>query len=457
MSVEKTILENLIYNEDYARKVFPHLKTKYFQTRAQQIVFDCLADFFIKYDSPPTKDTLNVDLSNKKFPSEDFAKEVFQVVNSLSQEEKNQQWLLKTTEDFCKEKAIYRAFEECVEIISDPKVSSNNQKDVVEKMTEAFAVSFDTHIGHDYFENAEERYAFYHDDRVRIPFGLEIFNQITKGGLVSKSLNVVMAATGGCKSMFLCDLAANVLMQGRNVLYITLEMSEEHIAERIDANLMDTNLNSLVNLPKKMFTDKIDTIRQKTRGKLIIKEYPTTSASVLHVKHLLKELFMKKQYRPDLLIIDYLNLCAPARQLGQTNSYTYVKTIAEEMRGLATNEDLPIMTATQVNRAGFRTSEPEMDDVAESFGLNYTADLMVALISNDALDELNQIQVKQLKNRYNNITVHKKFNIGLDRAKMKFYDVQQDEQRITVSGDTGESVFDKTPAGKNLSGTENWK
>ena len=447
-NLEKTILNNLITNNEYARKVLPFLKSDYFQDKNEQIIFEEIQKFSIKYSKLPTSTSLQVELDNRKDLNEQQFKDITSIVDSFQSEEVDGQWLLDTTEKFCKDKAVYNAVVDGISII-EGRDKKRKPDALPSLLTNALAVSFDNRVGHDYLTDAEDRYDYYHKKEDRIPFDLDFFNKITKGGLPQKTLNIALAGTGVGKSLFMCHMAANCLSQGKNVLYITLEMAEERIAERIDANLMNISMEDLHNLPKKMFDDKITKLMSKTNGKLIVKEYPTASAHSNHFRGLIKELAIKRTFKPDIIFIDYLNICASSRFKGATNvnSYTYIKSIAEELRGLAVECNVPIMSATQTTRSGFTSSDLGLEDTSESFGLPATADFMFALISNEELEGLNQIVVKQLKNRYNDPTVNKRFVLGIDRSKMRLYDCQQKEQKDLVDSGQDEVVFDKTDFG----------
>ena len=452
-TIERTTLSNLLYNEDYARKVLPFIKGNYFDVREERIIFDEIVSFVDKYQKIPTQTSLEIEIGSRKDLNQDEHDKIVDIVKTLNPEKVDMDWLLDTTEKFCKDKAIYNAIVEGVGII-DGKDKSKTPDSIPSILTEALSVSFDNSVGHDYIDDAESRFDFYHKKEERIPFDLEFFNKITKGGLPTKTLNVALAGTGVGKSLFMCHMASNCLSQGKNVLYITMEMAEERIAERIDANMMNVNIKDLAELPKQMFEDKIQKIIKKTTGKLIIKEYPTASAHSGHFRGLIKELAIKKSFKPDIIFIDYLNICASSRFKGSVNvnSYTMIKSIAEELRGLAVETNVPIMTATQTTRSGFSSTDVGLEDTSESFGLPATADLMFALISTEELEELNQICVKQLKNRYNDPTMNKRFVIGIDRAKMKLYDVEVNAQDGLV--DSGqvkddEPVFDKGSFSKN--------
>jgi replicative DNA helicase len=456
-TIERTTLGQLLSNEDYARKVMPHMKMDYFSDRTERTVFEEIQKFVERYNALPTKDTLEIEIDTRRDLNEDDIKRVLTVVKELSVDnDVNADWLVETTEKFIKDKAVYNAIVEGISII-DGKDKNRGADAIPSILTDALAVGFDNRVGHDYLLDSEERFEYYHTVEEKIPFDLEFFNKITKGGLPPKTLNIALAGTGVGKSLFMCHVAANCLSQGKNVLYITLEMAEERIAERIDANLMNVSMEDLHDLPKQMFESKIDKIKNKTTGNLIVKEYPTASAHTNHFRGLIKELAIKKSFKPDIIFIDYLNICTSSRIKGVTNvnSYTMVKSIAEELRGLAVETNVPIMSATQTTRSGHSNSDVGLEDTSESFGLPATADLMFALISNEELDALNQIAVKQLKNRYNDPTVNKRFVIGIDRARMRLFDVklseQQELQDANQSDDIpdafSEPVFDNTDFG----------
>jgi len=451
-TIERTTLSNLVYNEPYARKVLPFIKPEYFSDRHERVVFEEINLFMEKYGNQPTKEALSIELDNRKDLNEDEFKSVQQIVETLSNAQVDMQWLVDTTEKFCKDKAVYNAILNGIQII-EGKDKQHTAEAIPSILSEALAVAFDQNVGHDYVENGEERYEFYHKKEEKLEFDLDYFNKITKGGLPQKTLNIALAGTGVGKSLFMCHMAASTLMQGKNVLYITMEMAEERIAERIDANLMNITMDDLHELPKKMFTDRLSKIQTKTNGKLIIKEYPTASAHTGHFRSLLKELALKKSFRPDIIFIDYLNICASSRFKGNANvgSYFYIKAIAEELRGLAVENNVPIMSATQTTRGGYANSDIGLEDTSESFGLPATADLMFALISTEDLESLNQIMVKQLKNRYNDPGLNKRFVVGIDRARMKLYDCEQEAQDdIIDSGQDEGATFDKTTFGVGL-------
>ena len=455
-TIEKTILANLIHNEQYTRKVLPFIKGDYFSDRTERTVFEEIQKFVDKYSDLPNQNALEVELDSRKDLNEDDYERVLSVVKELQKDDNVIfDWLVQTTEEFCKDKAVYNAIVDGIAII-DGKDKKRGVDALPTILTDALAVGFDNRVGHDYLHDTDARYEFYHKVEEKIPFDLEFFNRITKGGLPQKTLNIVLAGTGVGKSLFMCHVASNCLNQGRNVLYITLEMAEERIAERIDANLMNISIDDLHELPKQMFDDKIAAIAKKTNGQLVIKEYPTASAHSNHFRGLIKELAIKKSFKPDIIFVDYLNICASSRfkANGNVNSYMYIKAIAEELRGLAVETNVPIMSATQTTRSGFSNSDIGLEATSESFGLPATADLMFALISNEELDELNQIAVKQLKNRYNDPTTNKRFVIGVDRAKMKLYDVEGAEQEGLADSNQesfAEPVFDNTEFG------DDWK
>lgn len=430
MRIEKTILQNLIHNEDYMRKVIPFLKSDYFLDNIDKLVYSHTNEFINKYNALPSKDALVISIQNDKKVGEEEYKNALDFIDNLSNEKPNEEWLVTETEKFCKDKAVYNAILKSISII-DGKDKERTQDGIPSILQEALGVCFDNNVGHDYIDNSSDRFEYYHRVESRIPFDLDFFNKITNGGLPNKTLNVVLAGTGVGKSLFMCHVASSVLTQGKNVLYITLEMAEERIAERIDANLMNVTLDQLKELTKPLFDNRIEKIKNKTQGKLIVKEYPTASAHVGHFKSLINELQLKRNFRPEIIIIDYLNICASSRfRAGaNVNSYTYIKAIAEELRGLAVEMNVPILSATQTTRGGYGNTDVELTDTSESFGLPATVDFMFALIASEELDQLNQILVKQLKNRYNDPTLNKRFVIGVDRAKMKLYDLEQSAQR----------------------------
>ena len=452
-TIERTALSQLVCNEEYARKVLPFLKGDYFSDKIERAVFEEIQKFVEKYNGVPTQTSLEIEVSDRGDLNESDYKKVIEVIKTLEFTEVDFNWLVDTTEKFCKDKAVYNAIVDGIKIIEG--TDRNRDAGAIPSiLTDALAVGFDNRVGHDYMLDSDSRFDFYHKVEEKIPFDLEFFNKITKGGLPPKTLNIALAGTGVGKSLFMCHMAANCLSQGKNVLYITLEMAEERIAERIDANLMNISIEDLYDLPKQMFDDKITEIKKKTTGKLIIKEYPTASAHSAHFRGLIKELAIKKTFKPDIIFIDYLNICASSRFKGATNvnSYMYIKSIAEELRGLAVETNLPIMSATQTNRTGYVSTDVGLEDTSESFGLPATADLMFALISNEELDGLNQIAIKQLKNRYNDPTVNKRFVVGIDRAKMQLYDVKMSEQNDLVDSgqeEFAQPVFDSTDFGQD--------
>ena len=432
MRLEQTILKNLIYNDEYLRKVMPFLKGEYFSDKTDKTIFKEIVDFVEKYNSLPTLEAIEISVKERKNLTGDeveLCTVCLSEINKLKSEETKLDWLVDKTEKFCQEKAIYNAVLNSIGIL-DGKDKVNDKGSIPKLLSDALAVSFDNSVGHDYLENTDERYEFYHRHEERIPFDLEYFNKITKGGLPNKTLNIALAGTGVGKSLFMCHVGAACLVQGKNVLYITMEMAEEKIAERIDANLLNVTLDDLTSMPKDLFDRKITKLREKTVGKLIIKEYPTASASATHFRTLLNELNLKKSFTPDIIFIDYLNICCSSRLKAgsNVNSYTYVKAIAEELRGLAVEFGVPIVSATQTTRSGFTSSDPGLEDTSESFGLPATADLMFALISSEELEAMGQIMVKQLKNRYNDPGYYKRFTLGIDRAKMRLYDIEQSAQ-----------------------------
>lgn len=441
--MEQLILRNLIFNEDYFRKVLPFLNKDYFNG-VDKLIFTEVSNFASEYNTPPSLEAISISIKEKRnITNEEVEKceDYVEELHRLDPKNSNEQWLIDKTEKFCQEKAIYNAVLNSISIL-DGKDKAHEKGAIPKILSDALAVSFDTSIGHDYLENSDDRYEFYHRKEERIPFDLDYFNKITKGGLPSKTLNIALAGTGVGKSLFMCHVAAGCLVQGKNVLYITLEMAEEKIAERIDANLLNVKVDELAKLSKEEYDKKVSRVRSKTTGKLIIKEYPTASASATHFRTLLNELHLKRNFRPDIIFIDYLNICTSARIKpgASINSYTYVKSIAEELRGLAVEYSVPVVSATQTTRAGFNSSDPGLEDTSESFGLPATADLMFALISSEELEELGQIMVKQLKNRYSDPTYLKRFTVGVDRSKMKLYDIEDSAQEDIA--DSGYKKFD---------------
>ena len=455
--IEQTILRNLLYHEEYYRKVVPFLKADYFQEFHEKIIFEEIADFASKYDKIPTQEVLSINLQNRNDLTDDAFQDSLSAVSSLSDEWVDYEWLLDATEKFCKDRAIYLALMQSIKIADggDKKVSRDAIPSILQ---EALAVSFDEHIGHDYIEQASDRYDFYHRKEEKVPFDLEKFNFITKGGLSNKTLNVALAGTGVGKSLFMCHAAAAALSENYNVLYITCEMAEEKIAERIDANLLNVAVKDIVELPEVLFNSKVNEIARKTRGKLIIKEYPTASAHAGHFRALLSDLKLKKDFKPDIIFVDYLNICASSRYKGAVvNSYTYVKAIAEELRGLAVEANLPIVSATQTTRSGYGNSDPDLTDTSESFGLPATADFMFALISTEELEQQGRLMVKQLKNRYSDLATSRKFMVGIDRSKMRLYDVADDASAISIdTEDAGEQLSQFAESQNRLSKFAEW-
>ena len=436
--IERIILRNLFYNEDFTRKALPFIKSEFFTNHNESTLFGEINEFVNKYKNLPTKETILVELNKRKDLKEEELTEIKSIVNKLDNQEVELQWLLDTTEKFCKDRAVHNAVLSGIQIL-DGKDKKQNPEAIPSILSEALAVSFDNHIGHDYIDDAEARFEFYHKREKRFKFDLNYFNRITKGGVPSKTLNIALAGTGVGKSLFMCHAAANWLTQGKNVLYITLEMAEERIAERVDANLFDVTIDDLHAMPKDMYDNKVSKLQKKTIGQLIIKEYPTASAHSGHFRALLNELSLKKTFKPDVVFIDYLNICASSRfKGGNISSYFYIKAIAEELRGLAVEFDMPIFSATQTTRSGFTSTDIGLEDTAESFGLPATADFMFALISNDELDQLNQLKVKQLKNRFGDPSMNRSFIIGVDRSKMRLFDVEASAQNIVDSNQTEE-------------------
>ena len=445
MRIETTMLGNLLLNEEYTRKVLPFLKNDYFTSNAEKTIHETIGDFVTKYNALPTKEALSIELQEVKINEEEF-KETMELLDDISKDTEEYAdlgWLLDSTEKFCQDKAIYNAVVESIGILDNQK-SSQDKGLIPEILSDALSVSFDPHVGHDYLDDSDDRFEFYHRVEEKIPFDLEYFNKFTKGGLPQKSLNICLAGTGVGKSLFMCHVASACLSQNQNVLYITLEMAEEKIAERIDANMLDIAVDDLHALSKDMYDRKIENLRKTTKGKLIVKEYPTASANVNHFRALLNELNLKRSFVPDIIFVDYLNICTSSRiRTGaNVNSYTYIKSIAEELRGLAVENKIPIVSATQTTRSGYSNTDVGLEDTSESFGLPATADLMFAIISTEQMEELGQIMVKQLKNRYNDPTVNRKFIVGIDRAKMRLFDVDQAAQDELV--DSGQE--DDTPS-----------
>ena len=427
--VPLTILSNLLHDEVYARKVLPFIRDEYFEERTDRVVFQQIAEYVKVYDGLPTKEVLHIEAEKRDDLTQDEFSLVENLIDALHESTSERAWAEDTTESWCKERAIYLALMKSIQI-ADGQDEKHSNDAIPDILKDALAVGFDQHVGHDYIDDSEGRYEYYHRKENKIEFDLEMFNKITAGGVSNKTLNIALAGTGVGKSLFMCHYASSVLLQGKNVLYVTCEMAEEKIAERIDANLLNTNIREVAELPKTVFERKVNKLREKTQGKLIIKEYPTASAHVGHFRSLLSELKLKKNFMPDIIFIDYLNICASSRYRTavNVNSYNYVKAIAEELRGLAVEFDVPIFSATQTTRSGFTSTDPDLTDTSESFGLPATADLMIALISSDELEELGQIMVKQLKNRYNDPTYNKRFVVGIDRPKMRLYDCEQEAQ-----------------------------
>lgn len=450
MRIEQQILSRLIYDEHYCRKVIPFIKREYFADKKESVVANIVSEFFNKYNKPLTKEILSIEIGNRKDLTDKELAEVNSYIDGLTDAPVNEDWMLENTEKFCKDRAVYNAILKSIQVI-DGREKTLTQDSIPSILSDALAVSFDSHIGHDYLADHQSRYEYYHRVEEKIAFDLDMFNKITKGGLSKKTLNIALAGTGVGKSLFMCHVAAGCLTQGKNVLYITMEMAEERIAERIDANLLNLTMDELKVVDKDIYETRISKITKKTQGKLIIKEYPTAGAHSGHFRALLEELKLKREFMPDIIFIDYLNICASQRmkQGGSINSYTYVKAIAEELRGLAVEFNVPIVSATQTTRSGYTNSDPGLEDTSESFGLPATADFMFALVSNEELEALNQIIVKQLKNRYNDPSYFKRFVIGIDRSKMKLYDVEASAQTgLSDAGQDDSPVFDKSDFGK---------
>ena len=449
--IEKTILSNLIHNEEYCRKVVPFIKTEYFTDQYERIVSEELLKFFTEYNKPASLEILAIQIGNRKL-HRDQIDGLEKYINELVYKTDNDEWLLKNTESFCKKQAVYNAIVESFEII-EGKHKQFTEDAIPSMLSDALAVSFDSSIGHDYLEDFADRYEFYNRKEEKLSFDLELFNKITKGGLPRKTLNMILAGTGVGKSLFMCHYASSVLMQGKNVLYITMEMAEERIAERIDANLLNMTMEELSKVDKDIYETRVGKVIKKTTGKLIVKEYPTAAAHAGHFKALLEELKMKRNFKPDAIIIDYLNICSSSRMKhgAGVNSYTYIKSIAEELRGLAVEYNVPVLSATQTTRGGYDNTDVDLTDTSESFGLPATVDFMFALISTEELENLNQIMVKQLKNRYNDPSYYKRFVIGVDRSRMRLYDVEDSAQsNISDSGQDTGPAFDKSSFGKRM-------
>ena len=454
MRIEQQILSNLIFNEHYCRKVIPFIKQEYFSERKESVIVRQISDFFNKYNKPLTPEILAIEVSNAKGLTDKEVGEVGEYIKGLTNAPVNEDWLMESTEKFCKDRAVFLAIMGSIKIF-EGKDPVHNKDAIPSLLSDALAVSFDSHVGHDYLDDFESRYEYYHRVEEKIAFDLEMFNKITKGGLSKKTLNIALAGTGVGKSLFMCHVAASCLTQGKNVLYITMEMAEERIAERIDANLLNLTMDELKVVDKDIYESRIEKIRKKTQGKLIVKEYPTASAHSGHFRALLEELKLKREFVPDIIMIDYLNICSSQRmkQGANINSYTYVKAIAEELRGLAVEYNVPILSATQTTRSGYTNSDPGLEDTSESFGLPATADFMFALVSNEELEQLNQIIVKQLKNRYNDPGYYKRFVVGIDRSKMKLYDVEASAQEgLSDAGHSKDDkpLFDKSGFGSRM-------
>ena len=458
MRIEQTILSNLLHTEEYARKVLPFVNKRYFSERKEAIIFEEYQNFFDKYNKPITKEILAIEVSNRKDLTDKEYNEFSDYINKIESVSTNTDWLYNETESFCKKKAIYNAILDSIGII-DGKDKQRSEDAIPSMLSDALGVSFDSHVGHNYIDDSDSRYEFYHRVEEKVRFDLDLFNKITKGGLSKKTLNVVLAGTGVGKSLFMCHAAAANLIDNKNVLYITMEMAEERIAERIDANLLNLSMDELKVVDKNVFDNRLDKIKQKSQGRLIIKEYPTAGAHAGHFRALLEELKMKQEFKPDIIYIDYLNICNSQRlrQGANVNSYTFVKTIAEEIRGLAVEYAVPIVSATQTTRSGFTSTDPGLEDTSESFGLPATVDLMFALISTEDLENIGQIMVKQLKNRYADPSYYKRFVIGVDRSKMKLYDVEISAQaNIPDAGQDDTPVFDNSTFGSRMK-TEGFK
>ena len=452
--IENIVLRNLVFREEYMRKVLPFIEPEYFNAREERIIFEQIAKYAADYDNLVTQEILSIEIENRNDITEEESVNINKIINSLENVDADFDWLSDTTEKWCRDRAIYLALMESIGIANDEDQKKTRDA-IPDILSKALAVSFNRHVGHDYLEDYEQRYELYHRKEDKIEFDLEYLNKITKGGIPRKTLNVALAGTGVGKSLFMCHFASSVLLQGRNVLYITMEMAEEKIAERIDANLLNVNIQEIVDLPKQIFESKVSNLSSKTQGTLIIKEYPTASAHAGHFRALLSELALKKSFRPDIIFVDYLNICASSRYRGNStvNSYSYIKAIAEELRGLAVEANVPIVSATQTTRSGYGSSDVELTDTSESFGLPATADLMFALISTDDLEGLGQIMVKQLKNRYNDPTIFKRFVVGIDRAKMRLYDCEQSAQDdIIDSGQEEEYNNEETKPKKSFEG-----
>lgn len=452
MQLEKTILTNLLRNENYTRKVLPFIKRDYFQAEEDKILYTEIQNFILKYNHLPDRVALSIEINNLRNIREDHVKSIQSFLESLkSVPDTNQEWLIDSTEKFCQDKALYHAIMKSIEIMNDKNGGTLTTGAIPTILSDALSVSFDPNVGHDYLQDFENRYEYYHLVQEKMPFDLEFFNKITKGGLPKKTLNIALAGTGVGKSLFMCHVAASCLSMGKNVLYITLELAEEEVAKRIDANLMNITFDDLLALPKDLYMKKAETLKSKTNGTLIVKEYPTAGAGSMHFKALLNELNLKKSFKPDIIFIDYLNICTSSRiKPGNgVNSYTYIKSIAEELRGLAVEYEVPVVSATQTTRTGFVSTDIGLEDTSESFGLPATADFMFALISSEQLEQLGQLMIKQLKNRYNDPSLNKKFVIGIDRSKMKLYDVESSAQNIVDNGQIQNVMTNKSEDKRN--------
>ena len=457
MRIEETVLRHLIHKDSFARKALPFLRDEYFSDPSERIIFHRINEFTQEYKSVPSQEALQIDLEKIKNLSEDEYSKCVTIINNLNEPDPvDEQWLVDATEEFCQERAIYNAIMDSIGII-DGKDKARTKGSIPEILSSALAVSFDSHIGHDFLEDYEQRFDFYHRVEERVPFDIEMLNTVSRGGLPRKSLNIILAGTGVGKTLAMCHFAASNLLLGKNVLYITMEMAEEKIAERIDANLLNVAIDELSSIPVDSYQKKVDRVRNKTTGKLIIKEFPTASAHVGHLRHLLNELHLKRSFVPDIIYIDYLNICLSSRikSGANVNSYTYVKAIAEELRGLAVEKNLPIISATQTTRTGYSNSDPGLEDTSESFGLPATADFMIALVSTEELQDLNQIMVKQLKNRYNDPTINKRFVVGVDRTKMRLYDLEENAQKGLVQED--KPIMDNTHFGERINEDDSMK
>ena len=445
--IEKTVLSNLVFNEDYYRRVYPYIKSEYFDDGTIKKVFDTYSDYVEEYKEPPSVEALKISLDKRKDMNEDTYKQVMSTVDSLARDEDtNIEWLVSETEKFCQDKDLYNAIRKAILVI-DGEDKQLDKGSLPELLSNSLSISFDTSIGHDYIEDYEDRYDFYHKKEERLPFDIDLLNKITKGGLPRKSLSVLLATTGGGKSLVKCHMAASYLMTGKNVLYITMEMAEERISERIDANLMDCTLDEVVEMPRDVYEKRINRIKSKATGKLIVKEYPTGSAHVGHFRHLLNELRMKRGFKPDVIFIDYLNICASARVKGAAaaNSYTLVKSIAEEIRGLAMEYNTAVVSSSQFNRDGYGNSDVDLTNTSDSMGITHTADCILGLITSEDLDNLGQLMIKQLKNRWNDLSYYRRFVVGIDRAKMRIYDLEDSAQNGLGQGGPANTVTPKSP------------